>query len=185
MKPIFIKLLCVMLSACAQAPQPATVAPVAPDVQFVRAMIAHHAQAVEMSALARTRTGLETVGLLAERIEVSQRDEIKRMNRWLQARGEAEIGLEHAGHSVSHAGMSGMLRPEDFARLRASSGRDFDRLFLELMIRHHEGALSMVERLAATPGGVQDADLWELASSIDADQRAEIPRMRALLSNVK
>lgn len=185
MSRFFITLLCVMLPACARPQQPAVVAPVRPDVEFVRGMIAHHAQAVQMSALATTRAGLETLKLLAERIDVSQRDEIKRMNRWLQARGEAEIALEHAGHSVSHAGMPGMLSPHDFARLRVSSGRDFDRHYLELMIRHHEGALIMVQRLSATPDGVQDADLWELASSIDADQRAEITRMRALLSNFK
>lgn len=167
--------------ACGRAPSNAP-QPVPPDVQFVRDMIAHHAQAIAMTGLARTRSNRDQLKLLAERIDVSQADEIKRMNRWLQARG-AWATPNHDTHTGGHVAMPGMLTATELDRLRSSTGSDFDRLFLAFMIRHHEGALVMVQRLSETPNGVRDAELFNLASSIDADQRAEIVRMRVLLSN--
>jgi uncharacterized protein (DUF305 family) len=172
-------------------------APVRPDVQFMRDMIEHHSQAIEIAALVPSRSTRENLKMLADRIGVAQGDEIKRMSVWLMAHGEAVPEThthEHAGgHELPadmltphvHGDMPGMLTPEDFARLRAASGTEFDKLFLQLMIRHHEGALTMVERLFATPGGVQDADLFQLATNINADQRAEIARMNAILSNLQ
>jgi uncharacterized protein (DUF305 family) len=74
-----------------------------------------------------------------------------------------------------------MLSAAELARLAAATGPAFERLFLELMIRHHEGALTMVAELLATPGAGQDSETFRLASDVDADQRAEIRRMRALL----
>jgi len=139
-----------------------------------------------MAQLVPARSNRDVIKLLAERIGASQVDEISRMNRWLQARGDSTAAAhEHAGHTGAHVGMPGMLSPEELARLGAASGSDFDRLFLESMIRHHEGALTMVAQLFSKPGSVQDPDLYQLASSIDADQRAEIARMRALLSNIQ
>lgn len=163
------------------------------DARFLRDMIGHHAQALEMTALVPARAGRDDVRLMAERIEVSQRSEIARMQQWLRVRGlpvpevdahhaHAPSSAEHAGHAGadSHAGMPGMATPEEMARLAAASGAAFDALFLELMIRHHEGALVMVEELFGTPGGGQDSEIYAIASEVDADQRMEIDRMRAM-----
>jgi uncharacterized protein (DUF305 family) len=152
-------------------------------------MIHHHAQALAMTALVPDRTTRGDVRLLAERIEVSQRDEIAQMRRWLESRGEAAprpdtAHAEHAHHGAgaAHAGMPGMLSTSEMARLAAARGSEFDRLFLELMIRHHEGALTMVAELFGTPGAGQDTDVFRIASEVDADQEMEIIRMRGLLS---
>ena len=81
--------------------------------------------------------------------------------------------------------MPGMLTPEEMARLAAAKGEAFDRLFLEFMIKHHEGALTMVKDLFATPGAGQESEIFAFASDVDADQRMEIERMGAMLSTVK
>lgn len=156
------------------------------DVRFMQGMIAHHAQALEMTRLVPTRTRREDIRRIAERIEVSQRDEIALMQRWLEQRGEEVPSLdaphEHHGAGGQHGHMPGMLTPEELARLAAATGAEFDRLFLELMIRHHEGALVMVADLFATPGAGQEVDVFRIASEVEADQRAEIARMRGMLS---
>ena len=151
------------------------------DVRFVQGMIGHHAQALVMTSLVPQRTARRELHLLAERIEVSQRDEIATMERWLSARGEA-VPAAHAGHQ--HGPMPGMLTPEELARLAAASGAEFDRLFLQFMIRHHEGALVMVRELLQSPGAGQESQLFQFASDVDADQRAEIARMQALLGTI-
>ncbi|HEX2208726.1 MAG TPA: DUF305 domain-containing protein [Longimicrobium sp.] len=155
------------------------------DVRFVTGMIAHHAQALEMTALVPARASSEGVKMMAERIDVSQRDEIRLMEQWLRGRGIAvpAANSAHAHHGGAHARMPGMLAPEEMHRLAAASGAEFDRLFLELMIRHHEGALQMVAELFNTPGGGQATDVFALASEVDADQRMEIDRMRAMLGS--
>jgi uncharacterized protein (DUF305 family) len=154
------------------------------DVRFMRGMIGHHAQAVRMTDLVPTRAARPEIRLMAERIAVSQQDEIAAMERWLRSRGEevpsADAHQHHGAAGGDHAGMPGMATPEEMARLAASTGAEFDRLFLELMIRHHEGALVMVAALLAAPGGGQDAEVYQLASDVEADQRAEIARMRRL-----
>lgn len=153
------------------------------DVRFVAGMIPHHAQALEMVALVPARASREDVKMMAQRIEVSQRDEIAMMERWLRARGRPVPGADsaHAHHGGAHAHMPGMLTPEEMQRLAAASGPEFDRLFLELMIRHHEGALAMVAELFSTPGGGQESEVFHIASEVDADQRMEIDRMRMML----
>lgn len=157
------------------------------DVRFMRDMIVHHAQALEMARLVPERAASHGVRMLAERITVSQQDEIAMMQAWLRAHGEAapEAGGHHA-HQHHMAGadsaeMPGMATPEEMARLAAASGAEFDRLFLELMIRHHEGALVMVAQLFATPGAGQESQIFSVASEVDADQRMEIDRMRSML----
>jgi uncharacterized protein (DUF305 family) len=153
------------------------------DARFLRDMIGHHAQALEMTELVPGRAARADLRLLAERIAVSQKDEIATMERWLRSRGEpvpSADAHQHAHGAGDHAGMPGMATPEEMARLAASTGAEFDRLFLELMIRHHEGALTMVAELFAAPGGGQDPEIFQLASDVDADQRAEIARMRRL-----
>jgi uncharacterized protein (DUF305 family) len=170
------------------ATRPATPPANAADVAFMRDMIGHHAQAVEMVALLKTRTRRDDMRLLGERIDVSQRDEMASMRRWLQRHGVPLPDTAHApmGHDMSHdmaahdSLMPGMLTPAEMARLARATGPEFDRLFLAGMIRHHEGALTMVKALFARPGAAQDAEIYTFASDVDADQRAEIARMRAL-----
>ena len=169
----------------ASAPAAATVPPrryVNADVQFMQHMIEHHGQALTMTALVPERAASEIVRLMAQRIEVSQRDEIARMRRWLVERGEVvpatDGAHQHHGVGDSAVRMPGMLAADELQRLSASTGGDFDRLFLEYMIRHHEGALVMVAELFATPGAGQELDIFRFASDVDADQRAEIRRMK-------
>ena len=152
----------------------------AADVRFMQGMIGHHAQAIEMVARVGSRTTSDDLKKLALRIEVSQADEIGMMKRWLTDRGQS-LPDPHAHH---HPGglMPGMLTAEEMAQLAAASGPEFDRLFLEGMIRHHEGALTMVQDLYATGGGAgQESDIYAFASDVDADQRMEIRRMRGML----
>lgn len=152
------------------------------DVRFMQGMIAHHGQALAMTALVPGRAGRTDLPLLAERIEVSQKDEIEKMQRWLRDRGEqVPAPAEHHHHDVGQPLMPGMLTAEEMARLAAATGPMFDRLFLESMIRHHEGALVMVADLFASGGG-QESEIYQFASDVDGDQRAEIDRMRRLLN---
>ncbi len=218
-------------AARANAP-PSALAPHPADVAFMRGMIVHHQQALDMSELIPGRHADPQIALLGERIAASQKWEIRLMRNWLGARGvspemdagmdmgpmameaareahehaeaehehaeaehghaeaehehaEAEheaAGHEHAAmHAAHHPMMAGMATPEQMADLAASSGSDFDRMFLTLMIRHHEGALTMVQDLQSTEGGGLDPELFQLLTHIDADQRAEIARMRTML----
>ena len=154
------------------------------DAQFMRHMIAHHAQAKVMTALVPQRSTRPEIRLIAERIEVSQDDEIRQMRSWLRTRGEAVPAAdEHAGHG-EHAAMPGMLSQVEIARLEQARGPAFDQLFLEYMIRHHEGAVTMVAQLLAAPNAAQETDTYRFASDVNADQRAEIARMRTLLATV-
>lgn len=146
------------------------------DVRFLQGMIAHHAQALAMTDLVPDRTDSESLQRLARRIEISQKDEIAMMERWLDARGEpVPEGHQHGPL------MPGMLTEEELARLAGATGGEFDRVFLEYMIRHHEGALVMVADLFSSGGG-QETEIFRVASNVDADQRAEIARMRAMLN---
>jgi uncharacterized protein (DUF305 family) len=160
----------------------------AADVRFMQGMIGHHEQALEMTALVPSRTSRDALKLLAQRIDVSQRDEIAMMRTWLEARGQP-VPDPHAHHHGAAAAstqaspplMPGMLTAEEMARLAAARGHAFDRLFLESMIKHHDGALVMVKELFGTPGAGQEAEMFAFASDVDADQRMEIDRMSALL----
>ncbi len=200
-------------AASAQAPAaapPQAAAPARPrharvDAEFMRGMIGHHAQALAMTALVPARTARADLRLLAERIEVAQRDEIALMRGWLADRGEAapdSAGGAHDAHGGGHAGHAGhaggpaasgapaagprpgMLTPAELSALAAARGPAFERAFLAAMIRHHEGALAMVARFFAAPGAAQEPDTFGFASDVDADQRAEIARMRALLATL-
>lgn len=158
--------------------------PTEADVRFMQGMIPHHAQALDMTALVPTRTSRRDVLLLAERIEVSQKDEIAWMQRWLRDHGESMPDLDaHHGHhgAERHALMPGMLTPDEMDQLAAATGSAFDRLFLQFMIRHHEGALVMVRDLLASPGAAQASEVYRFASDVDADQRADIQRMLGML----
>ena len=153
----------------------------AADSQFMQDMIPHHHQAIEMAALVGDRTNRQELIDVAGRINASQDDEIKFMQDWLRERGEPvpEPTAHHAMHTT-HT-MAGMATPEQMAELAAAEGAAFDRLFLTLMIAHHEGAVRMVEELLELPGSAYDAVLFEFTSDITNDQTAEIERMHALL----
>ena len=164
----------------------------AADVAFMSGMIHHHAQAVEMVALIAGRTKTPALTSLGERINVSQKDEIHMMQQWLRDHGETApdpLATAHAGMAMDMAMpmgehqvmMPGMLTPPQMAELAKAKGAAFDRLFLTGMIQHHAGAITMVKELFATNGAGNNTAVFRFASDVDADQRAEIARMRALL----
>jgi len=156
----------------------------AADVQFMRDMIPHHQQALDMAALVGTRTNSPLLIAAARRIEASQRDEIGFMAKWLAARGESAPDPKgHAGMHASHK-MAGMASTEDMATLAKAGGTDFDRQFLQLMINHHAGALKMVEDLLEQPGSAYDPTLLEFVNDVSNEQAAEIERMTTLLATV-
>jgi len=151
------------------------------DVKFMSDMIPHHHQAIQMAELVAGRTNNPELIDVAGRINGSQGDEIEFMQQWLRERGERvpDPTAHHAMHT-SHT-MAGMATPEQMAELAAAKGVAFDRLFLQLMITHHEGAVKMVEELLEEPGSAFDPVLFEFTSDVTNDQNAEIERMNALL----
>jgi uncharacterized protein (DUF305 family) len=152
----------------------------AAEIEFMQQMVGHHAQALEMTALVPARSSREDMLLLGKRIEISQADEIQMMTEWLTMRG-LPAPDPHAHHAPGAQLMPGMLTPEEMQRLSDAKGAEFDRLFLELMIKHHEGAVTMVENLFATAGAGQQSDTYAFATEVDTDQRMEIDRMSAML----
>jgi uncharacterized protein (DUF305 family) len=168
------------VTAASRQPPPYTDA----DIAFMQGMISHHAQAVDMVELLKTRTASDDMKKLALRIELSQADEIKMMREWLRKRGAA-VPDEHAHHAHDAKLMPGMLTPDDMQRLAAAKGVEFDRLFLEFMIKHHQGALIMVRDLFSTPGAGQESDIFAFASDVDADQLIEIRRMGIMLKELQ
>ena len=152
------------------------------DIQFLRGMIPHHSQAKEMSALAESRTSNTTVLALAQRISLSQDDEISMMQGWLRDQG-LQATAEDAHQQTGSQMMKGMLSAQQMADLTAASGPQFDRLYLEYMIVHHQGALKMVDVLLAQEGSAQDPLLYEFTSDLSSDQTAEIERMDILLAS--
>jgi uncharacterized protein (DUF305 family) len=150
------------------------------DVRFMQDMIGHHTQALVMAAMAPTHGASTNVLRLAQKIDISQRDEIGMMKDWLRQRSQPVPDSVHL-----HAMMPGLLTPEELKRLDAARGAEFDRLFLSFMIRHHEGALMMVEKLFETAGAAQDPDLFRFVTDVDADQRDEIYAMQQLLETLR
>ena len=155
----------------------------AADVRFMQGMIGHHAQALEMVLPVPTHSDREDMRLLALRIDLSQQDEIKMMQGWLEARGEEVPSMRHH-HEPGVAPMPGMLTPEQMSRLLAATGAMFDQIFLEFMIQHHEGALVMVDELLSTPRAGQESIVSAFVADVVADQRAEMDRMGAMLNQM-
>lgn len=162
----------------------------AADVRFMLGMIPHHAQAVVMSRWAPTHGASASVQTLAARIINAQQDEIRTMQQWLRDRGQqvpegdaAAMPMMHdaAGHPML---MPGMLTTAQMQQLDASRGAEFDRLFLTFMIRHHQGAVAMVQDLFDTYGAAQDRATFKLASDINVDQSTEIARMQRMLATI-
>jgi uncharacterized protein (DUF305 family) len=161
------------------------------DVDFMSGMIPHHAQAVLIAGWAASHGARSDVRILCERQVVAQRDEIEFMRNWLRDRGEPVPAANATHHRMKMNGvehdmlMPGMLTPDELARLDKASGAEWDRLFLQAMIRHHEGAITMVDDLFAAYGALQDDDVYKFASDVYADQSIEIERMQKMLEDVE
>jgi uncharacterized protein (DUF305 family) len=156
------------------------------DVTFAQNMIPHHQQAVEMSELAESRASDPQVKNLAGKIKAAQAPEIEQMTTWLNDWGEPVPSTSTAGHGM-HGGthraspsaeMPGMMTDQDMAALEQASGNEFEKMFLEMMIRHHQGAVQMAD--TEIDEG-QNPGAKGLAEKIKADQNAEIAQMQNLL----
>ena len=146
-------------------------------------MIIHHQQAILMSSMVDKRTNNETIVDLAKRIDVSQEDEINFMESWLYDRGENKKNIPHHNMHMD-MGMAGMATPKQLEDLKNTKSTDFDRLFLQLMIAHHDGALKMVEELREFSGSAYDPILSEFVSDLVNDQGVEIERMNTIAVNL-
>lgn len=158
------------------------------DIEFTLAMIVHHQQAIEMSALAEDRAESDEVRVLAARIEAAQQPEIDLMLGWLEVWGEdppadgmGMDGMDHDGMGMDDADM-GMMTEQDMANLDAASGPEFDRMFLEMMIEHHRGAIAMAREVQATGS---HPDVLQIASQVIVDQEAEVQEMEQLLAGLQ
>lgn len=157
------------------------------DVDFMSGMIPHHAQAVVMAGWAPSHGARTDVAILCERIVVAQRDEIVMMQNWLRDRGQTVPDATSTRHTMKMDGvehdmlMPGMLTDEEMAALDRARGPEFDRLFLIGMIKHHQGAIDMVDVLFKSYGAAQDEMVFKFASDVYADQSIEIDRMNEML----
>ena len=157
------------------------------DVDFMAGMIPHHAQAVVMAGWAPSHGARQDVAILCERIVVGQRDEIAMMQTWLGDRGQVVPDATSTRHRMKMNGvehdmlMPGMLTDEEMAALDRARGPEFDRLFLVGMIKHHQGAIDMVDVLFKAYGAAQDETVFRFASDVYADQSIEIDRMNRML----
>ena len=150
------------------------------DVSFAQQMIPHHQQAVEMADLALTRETSPEVKKLAEQIKAAQGPEIEMMSMWLQSWGAPmEMGEDHSGHDMGGMDMSGMMSDDDMQALADAQGAEFDRMWLEMMIAHHQGAISMAEQVKAASS---NADVTSLAGAVMTGQAEEIDTMQKLLA---
>lgn len=168
----------------------------AADIAFMQMMIEHHGQALQMAEMADRLSQNAEVRAIAAKIATTQKDEIAFMRGWLAERGASTAGasdaLAHDGHAAhqrgdahhGHAGhtMPGMLTSAQLQSLGQQRGPAFDRMFLQLMIEHHQGAITMVEDLLKQPGTAHDPALFDFTSEVVADQKAEIARMNTQLA---
>ncbi len=192
--PVAVLLFLSMSSACAGSsstspPPDARPVPLLPrpavtdaDITFMQDMIGHHSQAVVMAVLVPARSTRRDLATLAERIIVSQQDEIAIMKQWL--RDHHATVPDSGGHmhpGMAMPAMPGMLSAAQLEQLRAAKGPEFERLFLQFMIQHHSGAIVMVDKLFATHGAGQDDFMFKFASDVAADQESEIARMQSML----
>jgi uncharacterized protein (DUF305 family) len=158
------------------------------DVDFMAGMIPHHAQAVLIAGWAPTHGARPDLRVLCERMVIGQRDEIAFMRNWLRDRGEVVPDANARHHRMKMNGvehdmlMPGMLSPAELAQLDKARDTEWDRLFLTFMIRHHDGAIKMVDDLFASYGALQDDDVYKFASDMYADQTTEIERMQKMLA---
>jgi uncharacterized protein (DUF305 family) len=143
------------------------------DIMFAQMMIPHHQQAVDMSTLAETRSTNPEVLALAKQIKDAQAPEIKQMTAWIESSG---AGMD-MGHDM---GMGGMLTDEQMTALGNAQGAEFDKLYLEGMIGHHQGALQMASMIENS----DNAEAKQLAANIISSQSAEIDKMKKMLEGM-
>ena len=173
-------------TATAQAPpSPARRGYTGADVAFMSGMIYHHAQAILIAGWAPSHGAGPSLRTLCDRIVAAQTDEIALLSRWLATRNEA-VPHPDPGHMMmpemdSTHMMPGMLSAEQLAQLDRARGPDFDALFLQFMIQHHQGAITMVNQLFAAGAG-EENPVYKMASSVFADQTTEIERMQRMLA---
>jgi len=159
------------------------------DVAFMSGMIPHHAQAVVMAGWAPTHGARKDIAILCERMVVAQRDEIALLQQWLRERGLPVPDATSTRHRMTMNGvehdmlMPGMLTDEEMAALDRARGPEFDRLFLEGMIKHHQGAIDMVDVLLKSYGAAQDETVFKFANDVQADQSIEINVMQKMLED--
>ncbi len=163
------------------------------DVAFMQDMIGHHAQAIVMTGMVEERSDNEDLQLFVERMDITQVTEIEQMQDWLEGKDEEvpawdPVFGDQGGHSDGMMMMDGDLMPgmateDEMAALEAAEGEEFDRLFIDLMTRHHQGAITMVQELFAEGGG-EEMTVFQLAGHIESDQNIEIDRMRSMLAEL-
>ncbi|GGM89958.1 hypothetical protein GCM10011609_28530 [Lentzea pudingi] len=150
------------------------------DVKFAQDMIGHHQQALDMAAMVPGKSTNPKVTDLAKRIAAAQDPEIKTMTEWLTEWGAAPASTSMPGmdHGSGHGSMPGMMTAEEMAKLNGATGAEFDRMWLDMMIKHHQGAVEMAKTEQEKGAS---ADAKKLAQDIIAAQQAEITEMQALL----
>jgi uncharacterized protein (DUF305 family) len=160
------------------------------DIEFMTGMIPHHAQAVIMAGWAPTHGARADIAILSERILVGQADEIESMQAWLRDRGQPvpdgkSTRMRHKMGGIEHDMlMPGMLTDQEMEELDKARGAEFDRLLLVGMIKHHRGAIDMVNDLFKRYGAAQDDTLFKFASDVFADQEIEIAVMQKMLESL-
>jgi uncharacterized protein (DUF305 family) len=158
------------------------------DIEFMTGMIGHHAQAIAMARMVPSHGSTAAIRTLAARIINAQRDDIALMQHWLADRGQPVPDALPTGMRMKMGGMEhdmlmpGMLTPAQMQALDRARGEEFDRLFLQFMIQHHSGAVTMVRSLFGTDGAGQDERIFKFASDVNVDQSTEIERMRTMLA---
>ncbi len=162
----------------------------AADIHFMSGMIPHHAQAVLIAGWAASHEARADIVRLCERIVVGQADEIVLMQYWLRQKGAPVPDAKATHMKMSMNGMEhdmlmpGMLSPDELATLDKARGSNFDRLFLQAMIKHHQGAISMVDALLSSEDAAQDDVIYKFASDVYADQTTEISFMQKMLETI-
>ncbi|MFD5110986.1 DUF305 domain-containing protein [Streptomyces sp. NPDC058391] len=159
------------------------------DVTFAQMMIPHHQQAVDMAELADGRASDPELKVLATDIEKAQSPEISTMRDWLKSWGKPASpsadsgtpGMDHGGSSTNGSAMPGMMSETDMTGLKAAQGKDFDRKFTQMMIGHHEGAITMAQALQNQG---RNADAKKLAGAVVTAQKAEIEKMNKILDRL-
>lgn len=154
------------------------------DIAFAQLMIPHHEQAVQMADMALNQATTAEVRQLAQQIKDAQDPEIQQMRGWLQAWGAPEQmagveGMDHGGMDMGGQSADGMMSDDDMTALMDAEAADFDRMWLEMMIGHHKGAIQMAETVRQQS---QNADVTALADAIVSGQEAEIATMEQLLA---
>jgi uncharacterized protein (DUF305 family) len=159
------------------------------DIDFMKGMIHHHAQAIRISHWAASHGASNDVKVLTGRIITSQRDDIALMRQWLEDRNQVApavdslgtIAMDHSQHGAHDSHMPGMLTEQQLRQLDAARGEEFDYLFLTFMIQHHRGAIDMVRTLFGSHGAGQDETIFKFATEVEVDQSTEIKRMLQML----